>query len=50
MASHQENTDHIYGEMDIREQQKTMAGFLRLASWTCICSIAVLIFLALTNA
>ncbi len=50
MASHHENTDHIYGEMDIREQQKTMAGFLRMTTWVCVLSILVLIFLALTNA
>lgn len=50
MATQNENTEHVFGEMDIREHQKTFAGFVRLAAWTGIMSIAVLIFTALVNA
>ena len=41
--------DYEPGKMDIREQQKTFAGFVKASIWVvCLC-IAVLIFLALTN-
>lgn len=42
--------DHEQGKMDIRVQEKTFAGFIRLSTWGAIISIAVLIFMALTNA
>ncbi|MDB6176732.1 aa3-type cytochrome c oxidase subunit IV [Paracoccus sp. Z330] len=49
MATHHEITDHKQGEMDITEQRKTFAGFIRMAIWVCVVSIAVLIFMALSN-
>jgi Ni,Fe-hydrogenase I cytochrome b subunit len=42
-------TQHQHGSMDITQQQKTFHGFIRLASWTGMASILVLIFMALTN-
>ena len=50
MADQNDNSSYVVGKMDIREQQKTMAGFLRMTTWVCVLSILVLIFLALTNA
>ena len=47
MADHNE---HKHGTMDIRAQEKTFAGFIRAATWVCIISAAVLIFMALANA
>ena len=38
------------GSMDIKAQEKTFAGFLRMVTWGAGISIAVLIFLALANA
>ena len=37
------------GSMDIRVQEKTFAGFVRMVSWGAIISILVLIFLELAN-
>jgi Ni,Fe-hydrogenase I cytochrome b subunit len=42
--------EHKHGSMDIRVQEKTFAGFIRLTTWGAGISIAVLIFLALANA
>lgn len=42
--------DHKHGSMDIREQEKTFAGFIKLTMWGAGISIGVLIFLALANA
>lgn len=42
--------DHKPGSMDIREQEKTFAGFIRFTIWGAALSIAVLVFLALANA
>ncbi|MCC5964161.1 MAG: aa3-type cytochrome c oxidase subunit IV [Rhodobacteraceae bacterium] len=41
---------HEHGKMDITEQEKTFAGFIRYTIWGTAISIGVLIFLALTNA
>lgn len=41
--------DHKHGEMDIRTQEKTFAGFMSLATRGAIICIAVLIFIALVN-
>lgn len=38
------------GSMDIRVQEKTFAGFVRMVSWGTIIVVLVLIFLALANA
>ncbi|AXQ94329.1 aa3-type cytochrome c oxidase subunit IV [Cereibacter azotoformans] len=40
---------HVPGTMDIREQQKTFAAFIRMVSWGAVIIVAVLIFLALAN-
>ena len=41
--------DHKPGSIDIRVQEKTFAGFIRMAIWGAGISIAVIIFMALTN-
>lgn len=38
------------GSMDIRTQEKTFAGFIRMVTWGSVITIAVLIFMALANA
>jgi len=45
----QHHTDHKHGSMDIREQEKTFAGFVRMSIWVTGISIAILIFMALVN-
>ncbi len=42
--------EHKPGSMDIREQEKTFAGFVRFTIWAVTGILAVLIFLALANA
>lgn len=42
--------EHKHGSMDTRTQEKTFAGFLRIATWAALISIGVLIFMALANA
>lgn len=42
--------DYKPGSMDIRVQEKTFAGFVRMVSWGTIIVVLVLIFLALANA
>ena len=42
---HHEITEHKIGTMDITEQKKTFAGFIKFATWTAILSILVLIFM-----
>ena len=41
--------EHKQGSMDIKTQEKTFAGFMRMVTWGAGISIAVLIFLALSN-
>lgn len=41
--------DHEQGNMDIRAQEKTFAGFIRLTTWGAGISIGILIFMALAN-
>ncbi len=45
MADH----EHKPGSMDIKTQEKTFAGFMRLVTWGAGISIGILIFLALSN-
>ena len=47
MADHQ--GDYKHGSMDIRAQEKTFAGFIRMSVWVAAISIGVLIFLGLAN-
>jgi Bacterial aa3 type cytochrome c oxidase subunit IV len=49
MADHHE-VEHAHGSMDIRAHEKTFAGFIRLSVWVVCISLAVLVFMALTNA
>jgi Ni,Fe-hydrogenase I cytochrome b subunit len=42
--------EHKHGSMDVRAQEKTFEGFIRLATWAAGIAIAVLIFLAIFNA
>ena len=46
----QHHSEHVHGSMDIRAQEKTFVGFVRLSIWTVCLSLAALIFMALTNA
>lgn len=42
--------EHKPGSMDIRAQEKTFAGFIKMVTWGAAICIGVLIFLALANA
>ncbi|MDO8985637.1 aa3-type cytochrome c oxidase subunit IV [Cypionkella sp.] len=42
--------EHKPGSMDIRGQEKTFDGFVRMATWGAIITVAILIFMALANA
>lgn len=42
--------EHVHGTMDVRDHERTFQGFVRIAMWSAIASLAVLVFLALTNA
>lgn len=46
----QHHSDYKPGSMDIREQEKTFAGFIRMSIWVVVISIAILVFLGLVNA
>jgi hypothetical protein len=49
MADHHQN-EHKHGTMDIREHEKTFAGFIRMSIWVVVVSIAILVLAALLNA
>lgn len=40
-------SDHEHGSMDIYDQEKTYASFLKLGKWTAIICIAIVAFLAI---
>lgn len=42
--------EHKPGSMDIRAQEKTFAGFIRMVSWGVVVSIMILIIMALADA
>lgn len=42
--------DHKPGSMDIRAQEKTFAGFIRMITWGAVICILILVFMALVNA
>jgi hypothetical protein len=44
-----QNAEHKHGSMDIRDHEKTFAGFIRMSVWVTGISIGILIFLALVN-
>ena len=48
--NHGDAAEHKVGSMDIRAQEKTFAGFIRLSIWSAVISVLVLIFMALSNA
>lgn len=41
--------EHRHGSMDIKAQEKTFAGFVRMVTWGIVISIALLIITALAN-
>lgn len=47
MADH--HAEHKHGSMDIRAQEKTFEGFMRMSAWVAVISIGILIFMALVN-
>ncbi|MFN5997982.1 MAG: aa3-type cytochrome c oxidase subunit IV [Paracoccaceae bacterium] len=49
MADHHQS-EHVHGSMDIRGQEKTFAGFIRMSVWVACIAIGILIFMALVNA
>jgi hypothetical protein len=40
----------VHGSMDIRDQEKTFDGFIRMTVWVVCAVIFILIFMALVNA
>lgn len=42
-------SEYKHGEMDITEQEKTFAGFIKVSIWVVVISFAILIFLAIFN-
>jgi len=49
MADHS-HSDYKHGSMDIRVQEKTFAGFVRMVTWAVVVIFIVLVFMALANA
>lgn len=49
MADHTHGSDHKHGTMDIKGQEKTFVGFIRMVTWGAGISIGILIFMALVN-
>lgn len=45
-----QHSEHAHGSMDIRAQEKTFAGFVRMTIWVVCIVIGVLIFMGLVNA
>jgi hypothetical protein len=45
----QHHAEHKHGSMDIRDQERTFAGFIRMSTWVVAIAIGILIFLALAN-
>ncbi|MDU9005661.1 aa3-type cytochrome c oxidase subunit IV [Sedimentitalea todarodis] len=39
--------EYKHGEMDIEVQTKTFEGFMRFTTWSVICILAFLVFLAI---
>ena len=42
--------EHIHGKMDVTEQEKTYAGFIKAGIWLVVICILVLLFMAAVNA
>lgn len=45
----QHHGEHKHGSMDIRAQEKTFEGFIRMSIWVAGISIGILIFMGLVN-
>lgn len=41
---------HKHGSMDVKDHEKTFAGFVTFTKWAVIVILGLLIFLALANA
>jgi hypothetical protein len=41
--------EHKHGSMDIKAQEKTFDGFIRISVWSGVISIGILVFMALAN-
>ena len=46
----QNHGEFVHGLMDVRAQEKTFAGFIRMSIWVACVAIGVLIFMGLVNA
>lgn len=42
-------SDYKPGSMDIRQQEKTFAGFMKMVTWGAVIVVAILIVMALAN-
>jgi Bacterial aa3 type cytochrome c oxidase subunit IV len=42
--------EHKHGSMDIKAQEKTFEGFVRMVTWGIVATVGILIFMALANA
>ncbi|MDP3195892.1 aa3-type cytochrome c oxidase subunit IV [Tabrizicola sp.] len=49
MADHK-TSEHAHGSMDIRAQEKTFAGFIRVTVWASVAIVVILVFMGLVNA
>ena len=41
--------EHEHGSMDVAEQEKTFAGFIRWSAWVLVLVAIILIFMAITQ-
>jgi Bacterial aa3 type cytochrome c oxidase subunit IV len=44
------HAEHAHGSMDIRAQEKTFAGFVRMTVWVVTIVVVILVFMGLVNA
>ena len=42
-------SDYKLGSMDIRQQEKTFAGFMKMVTWGAVIVVVILIVMALAN-
>ncbi|WP_411838356.1 aa3-type cytochrome c oxidase subunit IV [Paracoccus sp. ME4] len=50
MADYDNKPEATQGTMDVSQHKQTFAGFIRASTWVIGLSLAVLVFMALTNA
>ena len=41
--------EHEHGSMDVTEQERTFAGFIRWSAWVLVLVAVILIFMAITQ-